>query len=127
MSSRKHFQLFEGTSLCFKNKFFILMDLLVTNQGTSHLECAIFLGIFHLQIIVGFFSNQVKLLSPSTSSFDNLLQYMEKILRLKNLFNNDYDSLQITIIISFVLLSLSVIYFLLLIHITSKKSFYSTI
>lgn len=126
MSSRKHFQLFEGTSLCFKNKFFILMDLLVTNQGTSHLECAIFLGIFHLQIIVGFFSNQVKLLSPSTSSFDNLLQYMEKILRLKNLFNNDYDSLQITIIISFVLLSLSVIYFLLLIHITSKKSFYST-
>ena len=55
----KEFKLFERESVTFSEKFYILMDLLISNQASSRAECVIFMGIYYLQILTGFFSEQV--------------------------------------------------------------------
>ena len=126
MSNVKNLQLFEKKTLTFKEKFYILMDLLVTNQGTSRLECSIFLGLFYFQIIAGFFSSQIGILSPETSGFDDLLNYSEKIVRVKGLLKSDISSIQVFIIFMLIISVFVIIFFILLVLLTTKKSFYSS-
>ena len=55
----KEFSLFDKDTRTFKESFYILMDLLISNQASSRAECVIFMGIYYLQILTGFFSEQV--------------------------------------------------------------------
>ena len=52
--------LFVKSSLSFKEKFYYLMDLLITNQCESRLESVVFFLIFYIQTLSGFFSEKVK-------------------------------------------------------------------
>ena len=52
------FYLFQKDILTFKEKFYILIDLLLSNQTPSRIESVIFLGISYLQIISGFFDEK---------------------------------------------------------------------
>ena len=52
----KEFALFQKDTLTFGEKFYVLMDLLLSNQNPSRMECIIFLGISYIQIIFGFFT-----------------------------------------------------------------------
>lgn len=126
MSNEKNLQLFDKKILTFKEKFYILMHLLVSNQGTSRLECAIFLGLFYLQVIAGFFSSQIGILSPKTSGFDELLNYIEKVVRVKGLLKTDISSIQAFIILMLIISVFVIIFFILLVLLTTKKSFYSS-
>ena len=63
-------ELFHKDNFTFKEKFYILMDLLVTNQNPNRVESIIFLGISYLQIIVGFFATQIGVFNINESIFD---------------------------------------------------------
>ena len=106
-------------------KFYILMDLLITNQVESRVESFVFLGLFYLQIISSFFSDQVGVFDPIESTSDRILNYIQKIVRLKDLFRNNYIGFKIFFLILFVVIILLLIHFFLSILGVKRSSFYS--
>ena len=55
----KEISLFNTDELTFKEKFYNLMDLLITNQSVSMMEAILFLSIFYLQYISAFFDEKI--------------------------------------------------------------------
>ena len=87
---KKEIILYQKDEISFKYKFYILMDLLITNQAESRFESYLLFGIFYFQIISIFFSENVGVFYPQNSKSDKILNFIQKILRLKDLFKNDY-------------------------------------
>ena len=123
--SNNEIELFQKDKLTFMEKFYILMDLLITNQKASKVECIIFMGVSYLQIIVGFFAPQILVFKKDKSTSDKILYYCEKILRLSSLFFDKHSEFKLMIYFFFVFIVLFIIYFLIIITKTSKNSFYS--
>ena len=121
----KEITLFQKNELNFKSKFYILIDLLITNQSESEFEAILLIGIFHLQIISSFFSEQLRIFDSEKNKSDKILNMIEKILRVKGLFIKDYKNLKIFELIIFFLFILLIIHFILSCLNTSKQSFYS--
>ena len=117
--------LFEDHNLEFKKKFYILMDLLISNQSNSRLESFLLMTIFYLQIISSFFSELLGILDPKNSHSDELLNYIENIFRFKNLFNNNLEYYRIFEIILFIVIILLIIHFFISILLVTKSTFYS--
>ena len=76
--------LFMKDSLTFQEKFYHLMDILITNQYSSRLESIVFFFFFYIQILSGFFCEKVGVLNPNESKSDKILNTIEKIFRLRN-------------------------------------------
>ena len=106
-------------------KFYVLMDLLISNQVESRIEIFVFLGIFYLQILSVFSSEHIKILDPKNSYSDKILNYIEKVVRIKDLFTNDYTGAKILQIILFVLMILLLIHFFISVLHIKRSSFYS--
>ena len=124
MSNNPHtFVLYSKEQLSFKSKFYILMDLLVTNQASSQMETYFFFGIFYIQMLSGYFSRHLNLLSIEGSKFDKILNYVEKIFRLKDLFNEHYDQFKVFFYIFSGLLVVSTIYFFVLCSQIKRNTF----
>ena len=104
-------------------KFFTLMDLLITNQVESRIESFVFLGIFYLQILSSFFADQIEVFDSTNSTSDRILNYIEKIVRLKNLFKDNYTGFKIMFIILFVLVILLMFHFFLSVLGVNRSSF----
>jgi len=121
----KELILFQEEKISNKEKFYILMDLLVTNQGESSLEFYIFFGIFYLQIISSFFSDFVGILNVNDSFSDKILFYIQKIVRIKDIFRNDYENFKITELTLFTIFIILIIHFFGSCYIISRNSFYS--
>ena len=68
----KEFALFHKDTLTFGEKFYVLMDLLLSNQNPSRMECIIFLGISYIQIISGFFAEQIEVFEKKNQ---NLIKF----------------------------------------------------
>ena len=100
------------------------MDLLVTNQASSQMETYFFYGIFYIQMLSGYFSRHLNLLSIEGSKFDKILNYVEKIFRLKDLFNEHYGQFKVFFYIFSGLLVVSTIYFFVLCSQIKKNTFY---
>ena len=120
----KKISLFYKEELSFKEKFFFLMDLLITNQTSSKTECIIFFIIFYLQMISGFFSQQIKVFNKEFTS-DKILFNFERILRISDLLINNYSEFKYIIIIIFIVLIIFIIYFIILCSKINKNSLYS--
>ena len=108
------FYLFQTDVLSFKEKFFILIDLLLSNQTPSRIESVIFLGISYLQIISGFFDEKIGVFDKNKSTSDKILYYFEKILRFKDFLINKYTEFKICIITLFILLIIFICHVLLI-------------
>ena len=121
----KELSLFQEETITNKLKFYILMDLLVSNQEGSSLEFFIFFGIFYLQIISSFFSDQVGVLNINKSFSDKVLFNIQKIVRLKDIFKDDYKSFKITLITLFIIFIILVFHFLISCYLITRNSFYS--
>ena len=119
------FYLFQTDVLSFKEKFFILIDLLLSNQTPSRIESVIFLGISYLQIISGFFDEKIGVFDKNKSTSDKILYYFEKILRFKDFLINKYTEFKICIITLFILLIIFIIFFLVICSKIKKDSFYT--
>ena len=99
----KEIILFEKDTLSITDKFFILMDLLISNQSTTKGECLFFLLIYYLQIISGFFAEQIEVFDIKNRDSDKILNYISKILRFKDLLLNKYSIFKIFIFIIFII------------------------
>ena len=121
----KKLKLYEEEEISFKKKFYILMDSLIANQSDSRFESFLLMTIFYLQIISAFFSEQISVFNPKNTKSDNILNYIEKLIRIKDLLQNDYHYLTILIILIFILIIILIIHFIISIIITTKTSFYS--
>ena len=123
--SNNEIELFHKEKLTFTEKFYMLMDLLITNQNSSKEECIIFIVISYLQIIVGFFAKQIGVFNKDKSKSDKILFYCEQILRLSDLFIDKFSEFKLMIYCFFILIVLFIIYFLIILSKISKNSFYS--
>ena len=121
----KELILFQEEKISNKEKFYILMDLLVSNQGESSLEFFIFYGIFYLQIISSFFSDYVGILNVNDSFSDKVLFYIQKIIRIKDFFRNDYETFKITEMTLFIIFIILIFHFIGSCYFISRNSFYS--
>ena len=117
--------LFEEENLEFQQKFYILMDLLITNQSSSRLESFLLLTVFYIQIISSFFSEYLGILEPKISKSDKILNHIEKLFRLKNLFNNNLGYYRIFELIVFIIILLLILHFFISVLFVTKNSFYS--
>ena len=88
----KEFILYESNESNFVTKFYRLMDLLVTNKSSSMIESMILMGIYYLQILSGFFEIQVGVLNVQDSNSDLYLNYISKIVRIKDLVTSTYSA-----------------------------------
>ena len=122
----KKLKLFEDDEFTFKDKFFTLMDLLVTNQTSSIVQSYLLLLIFYLQIISLFFSKRLEIFNPSGTKSDYILNIIEKIIRVKDLFKYNKPDFQILDIIIFILLLILTIHFIINCAFLKKDCYYST-
>ena len=120
----KKIKMFEEEELSFKNKFYRLMDLLISNQTNSRTETFLLIGIFYIKIISSFFYEKVKILNSESKS-DKIFIYIEKNFRIKNLFKDNYQYFQIKSIFLFVLVLIIIIHFFISIILTIRTNFYS--
>ena len=121
----KEFKLFERESVTFSEKFYILMDLLISNQANSRMECVLFMGVYYLQIISGFFSEQLGVFDKDNNTSDKILTWVEKILRFKDLFVNKYKYFKVAIIFLFVMIILFSILFFYSLYKADRNSTYT--
>ena len=122
---KKEIILFKKDKLSFKYKFYILMDLLITNQVETRFESYLLFGIFYVQIISTFFSENIGVFNPQNAKSDKILNYIEIIMRLKDLFKDNYYNLRILEMIIFLLLILLIIHFIVSCLNIKRFSFYS--
>ena len=121
----KNIILFNEEELSFKKKFYLMMDLLIINQSNSGFESFFLMIVFYLQIISSFFSEDLEVFSPKNSITDKILNYIEKIVRIKDLFKNNYNNFKILEIILFILIIILIIHFLISIWFTKNNPSYS--
>ena len=117
--------LFLKEELTFKDKFYALMDLLISKQAESYGESFLLMTIFYLQIISAFFSEQLGVFDSSNGKSDQILNYIENVMRLKGLFQNYYSIFRIIKIVLFVIILLMIIHFLISCLFMTRTSFYS--
>ena len=125
MASTKEYILFQKEKTSFKSKFYVLMDLLISSQNSTYSEMFVFMGIFFFQTLSGFFDKNVGVLNPTDSSFDNILFHIERIIRLRGLFENSYSQFQAFLIIFFVFSILLALGLLIAIIMIKKDTSYS--
>ena len=121
----KELKLFSKDDLLFNEKFYKLMDLLISNQPYSKFESLFFLTINYLQILSSFYSEQISIFNPNKSKSDSILNTIEKILRIKDLFRNNNKELEKMEYGLFIVMILAIIYFLFICLNTSNTSIYS--
>ena len=120
----KEVVLFNTDELTFTEKFYHLMDLLITNQSTSMGETIIFISIFYLQYITSFFDEKIGVFKGDEYFLDNILNYIKKIVRIKDLFSSQYTAFKALEIIFLILLVIGILIFLCTCFTLKKDSIY---
>ena len=108
----KEIEFYDKNSINEKTKFFRYMDSLVTHKTFSRSESILMIIIFYTQIISGFFSEQVGILKSNVIP-DKYLMLLQKIIRIRDLFENSYNVFCVILIFLFVFLIIFTILFIL--------------
>ena len=121
--SSNELKLFIREEICYKDKFYLLMNLLVQNQAMSNFESLLFYLIYSIQFISLFFSEEVDVLDINNNVSDEILNYIYRVIRIKDLFFNELGYYDFSIIC----LTLYLIFFtLFFIYMLKKASFNAT-
>ena len=123
--SSKDFELFSQDKLSYKHKFYVLMDLLITNQNSSRSEALFFMLIFYTQMISGFFSEFLGVFDIKNSTSDKILNYIEKIFRIRDLFINKYSHFKTILVVALLILLFFSFHFIVTCYRIRRNSFYS--
>ena len=121
----KELKLFLKEELTFIEKFYKLMDILLSSQQSFKIESLFFMGLNYLQILSIFYSEQIHLFDPIKSTSDLLLNYIEKIIRIKEIFRNNNKGLNVLIYCLFIMTILFILYFIFIIAQINNNSIYS--
>ena len=115
-------KLFVNEVIDIKEKFFILMHLLIQNQSISLFESLLFCFIFIIQQISIFFAEEVKVFDTQNNVSDKILNYIYQIIRFKDLFfdNNSYYNIAIICITLYLIVFFG--YFIIILRKTTMKS-----
>ena len=108
-----------------KERFLILMNLLVNNQSESRLESILFFSIFYLQTITGFFSFQTGIFNSEKYTSDNILMNAQKIFRLKEVVMNNKNDFELLIYIFVFIIFFVTCYFIIVLFKTDRNSLYT--
>ena len=121
--SSNELKLFIREEICYKDKFYLLMNLLVQNQAMSNFESLLFYLIYSIQFISLFFSEEVDVLDINNNVSDEILNYIYRVIRIKDLFFNEVGYYDFSIIC----LTLYLFFFtLFFIYMLKKASFNAT-
>ena len=121
----KELDLFLKDNLSFKEKFYKLMNILISNQPDSPFETLFFMILNYLQILSSFYSEQIKVFNPKNSKSDLFLYNIEKIIRVKDIFRNNYRGLERLEYVLLIILFIGIIYFLIVCSKININSIYS--
>ena len=121
--SSNELKLFIKEEICNKDKFFLLMNLLVQNQAMTTFETILFYFIYSLQFISIFFSEEVHVLDIDNNISDSILNYIYQILRFKDLLFYKRENYEFTILIVTIYLCFFTLFF---IHMLKQTTFNST-
>lgn len=121
----KEFDLYEKDELTFKTKLFYLMDLLVSNKFLADSECILLIFLSYFQIVAGFYSDDVKIFTKSGEGPDPFFTNIQSILRVKDLFYNNYSIFELIIIFIFIIIISQVIVFFYSIKYMNRYANYS--
>ena len=119
----KEIELFVKDKLVFREKFYKLMDLFLSKNDNKY-EALIFKSIYYIQILSLFYSEQIHVFSKKSKA-DEILIYIQQIVRMKDLFRNYYTALNIFIYVIFAIMIISIIFFLIICSRTFIYSIYS--
>ena len=117
--------LYTTSAITFKQKFYYLMNLLISKQAETRLEALFYIIIFYLQIISSFFSEKLGVFSEKNGKSDLILIYIKKIIRVKDLFSHYYNYFTVLRIIFYILIPVCILHFIISCYFTKRTSFYS--
>ena len=123
---RNEIKLFLNDKPSIKERFLILMNLLVNNQSESRLESIVFFIIFYFQTISGFFSPQIGILDPDNNTSDKILVNIEKIIRFKEIVKDNKEGFEGFIYIWAIILFIVTINVIIVLFLTDRNSLYTT-
>ena len=118
----EHLELFLPSSISYKEKFYIFMDLIVSNQSNSSFEMFIYFIIYFTQMISNFFSSKLGILKPDDSTSDNILFNIYKLSRFAYFFMDDkknYENFLYVLCFFYILL---IMYIFFVYKYTDRKS-----
>jgi len=108
----KEVELFLKEELTFSEKFYKLMDVLISEQHDCLEEAIFFKGFNYLQTLSLFFSEQIGVFDPKNCKSDFILNKIEIIVRIKNLFRNNYKGLEILVYLLFLFIIIFILFFI---------------
>ena len=117
--------LFTTNKITFKQKFYYLMNSLISKQAESRIEALFYIIIFYLQIISSFFSEKLGVFSEKNGKSDLILIYIKKIIRVKDLFSNYYNYFTVLRLIFYIIIPICIVHFIISCYYTKTTSFYS--
>ena len=117
--------LYTSNDITFKQKFYYLMNILLSKQADTRLEAITYIIIFYLQVISTFFSENLGVFSEKNGKSDLILIYIKKIIRLKDLFYNYYSYYFSLRIFFYILIPVCILHFIISCYYTTRNSFYS--
>ena len=115
-------KLFIQKEVSIKEKFFILFHLLVQNQSISLFESLLFCIFYIIQNISLFFSEEIQVFDTKKNVSDQILNYIYKIIRFKDLFFDNFSYYKYGIICITIYLFIFTLFFILLLKKTNPKS-----
>ena len=121
----KEIDLFLKDELTFKEKFFKYMDILISNRPESRFEALFFMIINYFQILSLFYSEQINVFNSKNNKSDLILNTIEKIIRIKDLFKDNYRGFEILEYCLFIIVILEILHFILICLNITNNSIYS--
>ena len=116
--------LFEKEKDSLKERFYLLMNLIVTNRTKTLFESYLFVVIFFIQYLSIFYSKPIKVLNKDENTSDMILNYISQVFRFKELLFNHPNAYKIVIYGIGIYLIFFTIYFIIcLSKINHKSSF----
>ena len=121
----KKLQLLLNEELSFTEKFYKLMDILISEQHDCLGEAIFFKGFNYLQILSLFYAENIQVFDPNNCKSDSILNKIVKIVRVKDLFRNNFIGLVILIYILFLVSIIFILFFIFHCVKTNYNSIYS--
>ena len=116
-------ELFSRENLTFKERFYKLMDLLLSKSNNRN-EAMLYKSIYYIQLLSLFYSEQIHIFNKKSKS-DEIFLYIQKIMRIKDLFRSYHTSFEIFLYIIFFIMILTIIFFIAICMRTFVNSIYS--
>ena len=117
--------LFEKEKDSLKERFYLLMNLIVTNRTKTLFESYLFVMIFFVRYLSIFYSTPIKVLNKDENTSDMILNYISQVFRFRELLFNYPNAYKIVIYGIGIYLIFFTIYFIIRLSKINHKSIFN--